>query len=330
MAKPMKRRKSSRSRNMRKIEPATLRLQYEVAPNATKYLDIFSDLSRVNRKLMKQGQALAIDSIEIHQDLGTTNTAVELTVRTAGNNWITHNAWVKGKALWDQMNNEVLEDQPSIQGKWADFKVYLTEGMSSANTLKCTDGAGGAWPATEIEWAYSKFVLPQHDVDPATGAALPAQEAVAALVGEDDVAGAIWRMSLVNAYELSRASVSNFMPNVPAGSPDSFYSRLMDLGGQETELSTVIVDANDLPPYSNTTGNYPGGAGFTGAAKPLVVQGKCITNIYNPTAIIPGFIAPCGLLQIASVAEGVAENFKVFVNLRAGPSRGVLAAPMGQ
>ena len=330
MAKRTKRK--SRSRKMRKIEPATLRLQYEVAPNATKYLDIFSDLSRVNRKLMKQGQALAIDSIEIHQDLGTTNSAVELTVRTAGNNWITHNAWVKGKALWDQMNNEVLEDQPSIQGKWADYKVYLTEAMSSLNTLKCTDGAGGVWPATDIEWAYSKYVLPQHDVNPADGISLIAQEAVAALCGEDDMTGAIWRMSLVNAYELSRATVSDLVPNVPPGSPDSFYSRLSDLGGQETELSTVIVDANDVPPYSNTPGNYPGGVGFTGAAKPLVVQGKCITNIYNPTAVIPGFIAPCGLIQIANVAtsDSSAENFKVFVNLRAGPARGVLAAPMGQ
>lgn len=322
-----------RSRRRSNIEPANLSLQYEIPPNATSYLDIFSDLSRVNRKLMHQGQNLVIGSITMHQDLGTTNDATEITVSAAGNNWITQNAWVKGKALWDQMNEEVLEDQPSIEGKWSDFKIYLLEDMDSGNTLKCTDGAGGAWPATDIEWAYSKYVLPQHDVTQATGVAKDAQEAVVALCGEDDKTGAIWRMSLINAYELSRATVTSPAPNVPGTNPDAFFSLLTDYGGQEDELSTVIIDANDVPPYSNTVGNYPGGAIFT-THNALVVQGKAITNIYNPTATIDGFIAPCGLVRVANVCEFTApatpQNFKLFVNLIPGPSKGVLASPMGQ
>lgn len=279
---------------------------------------------------MKQGQLLAIHSIEIHQDLGSANTATEITVSCAGNNWVTHNAWVKGKAMWDEMNAEVLKDNPSIQGKWADFKIYLLEDMSSTTTIRCRDGAGGALPSYG-EWNYSRFVIPQHDVDPATGLTLPAQEAVAALCGEDDKTGAVWRMSLVNAYEESRATVSDLQPNVNPNVPDSFYSKLGDLGGQEDELSTVIIDANDTAPYGNAPGEYPGGAAFT-THNALVVQGKAITNVYNPSATVGGFLAPCGLIRIANTttSDSSADNFKVFVNLVPGPSRGVMALPMGQ
>lgn len=316
-------------RAMRKIEPAVLQLQYEVPPNVTRFIDLASDLSRVNRRLYRQGMNYAVGSIQIQQDLASGNTGCELTVSAAGNTWVTQNAHVKGKALWDKMNDEVLDDQPSIQGKWADFKIYLSEDMDSSNTLKCTDGAGGVWPTTDIEWNYSKYVIPQHDVDPATGQSLPAQEAVAALCGEDDVAGATWRMSLINAYELSRSTVQDPMPNVPAGASTSFYSMLMDLGGQESELSDVIEDANDVPPYSNTEGNYPGGKIFT-THNALTVVGKQITSQYQPTATIGSFIAPCGLLRVASAVTGVPENFKVFVNLVPGSYKGVMADAMGQ
>lgn len=316
---------------MKKLQPAVLQLQYEVAPNATAFVDLASDLSRLNRRLYEQSRNYVVGSVHIAQDLGSANTGCELTIHAAGNTWVTQNAHVKGHALWNKMNDEVLDDQPSIQGKWADFKVYLTEDMDSSNIIKCRDGAGGVWPATDIEWAYSKYVIPQHDVDPGTGLSLPAQEAVVALCGEDDTSGAIWRMSLINAYELSRSTVQDPMPNVPAGASTSFYSALMDLGGQESELSDVIEDANDVPPYSNTEGNYPGGAAFT-THNALTVVGKEITSQYQPTATLPGFIAPCGLLRLSSTvtSDSAAENFKVFINLVPGHYKGVMASKMGQ
>jgi hypothetical protein len=332
--------KRRRRRKQRKMQPAVLQLQYEIpAPvggstvSVTKFLDIASDLSRVNRRLYKQGKNYAVGSIQIFHDLGTVNTGSEITVSAAGNTWVTQNAHVKGEALWDQMNDLVLEEMPSIQGKWADFKVYLTEDMDSSNTLKCTDGAGGVWPTTDIEWNYSRYVLPEHDVVQATGVAEPAQEAVVALCGEDDVGGAVWRMSLINAYERSRSTVQDPMPNAPAGAAASFFSLLTDYGGQETELGDIIEDANDVPPYSNTEGNYPGGSVFT-THNALTVVGKQITSQFQPTATIGSFIAPCGLLRIASTItspEGInADNFKVFVNLVPGGYKGVMAAEMGQ
>lgn len=326
-----KRRKRSNGRKMRKMQPAVLQLQYEVPPNVSRFIDLASDLSRVNRRLYKQNRNYAVGSITIAQDLGSANSGCDLTVSAAGNTWITQNAHVKGEAMWDEMNDLVLDDMPSIQGKWADFKIYLTEDMDFGNTLKCTDGAGGIWPTTDIEWNYSKFVIPQHDTLAGAGTALPAQESVVSLCGEDDIVGAIWRMSLINAYERSRSTVQDPMPNVPAGAAASFYSLLTDYGGQETELGDIIEDANDVPPYSNTEGNYPGGSVFT-SHNALTVVGKQITSTFQPTASIGSFIAPCGLIRLASTvtSDTVAENFKVFVNLVPGNYKGVMSAVMGQ
>jgi hypothetical protein len=331
-----------KSKRMKKIEPAVLQLQYEFPAGVndpvggtqtlTRFIDIASDLSRVNRRLYKQNRNYAIGSIQIFHDLATVNSGSEITVSAAGNTWITQNAHVKGEALWNQMNDLVLDDMPSIEGKWADFKIYLTEDMDSSNILKCTDGAGGAWPTTDLEWQYSKFVIPQH-ATAADGSVIPAQEAVVALCGEDDVGGATWRMSLINAYERSRATVQDPMPNAPAGAAASFYSLLTDYGGQETELGDVIEDANDVPPYSNTEGNYPGGSVFT-THNALTVVGKQITSQFQPTATIGSFIAPCGLIRVASTVvsnEGVqGDNFKLFVNLVPGSYRGVMSEVMGQ
>lgn len=337
----MARRRRSRKRS--KLEPAVIQLQYEIpAPaggglqSVTKFLDIASDLSRVNRRLYEQGRNYAIGSIQIFHDLGTVNTGSEITVSAAGNTWVTQNAHVKGEAMWNQMNELVLEDMPSIEGKWADFKIYLTEDMDSSNILKCTDGAGGAWPTSDLEWQYSKFVIPEHDVVQATGVAEPAQEAVVALCGEDDVAGATWRMSLINAYERSRSTVQDPMPNAPTGAAASFYSLLTDYGGQETELGDILEDANDVPPYSNTEGNYPGGSVFT-THNALTVVGKQSTSQFQPTATIGPFIAPCGLLRVASSVQTPesdpvtnADNFKLFVNLVPGGYKGVMSTEMGQ
>ncbi len=208
----MARRNSTRTR---KMQPSILSLNYEMPTSQVgvgRYIDIASDLSKVNRKLFDQGRQYFIGGVTITDDVGVTN-ALEVSINTAGNNWIVQNAWTKGKAMWDEMNQEVLLDNPSIQGKWHDYKIRLSENQATANTLSVINGASAPWPVG-AEWQYSTYVLPEHDVDPATGAILPAEEWTAALVGPDDVPNK--RFSLVKAYEESRATVQDTAPNVPA------------------------------------------------------------------------------------------------------------------
>lgn len=316
--------RSRRSKNT--VEPAVLQMKYLMPLNEVaqtiRYLDIFADLSKANRKLMRQGYQLAVGSITVNDDLGTPR-SVDMSFKTAGNNWITHNSFVKGHALWTQMNKEVLEDNPSIRGTWHDYKIRLIESHISSNTLSLRDGSGNAWPVG-AEWRMSTYVVPQHDVD-AAGNVLPAEEYTACLTGVSDEPNNI--ISLVQAYENSRATVQDTSPNVPVALPNSFYLRLTDDGSQDPELATIIADDNEKPPYPNTPGTYPGGAAFTSAS--LVTQQRGIMNEFQPTLSMGGFVAPCGLVQVVG-QSATAGNVEIIVNCVVGNYKGVMAVPMGQ
>jgi len=318
----MARKKSSH----KKLQPAVVSLFYEMPTSAagvSRFIDLSSDLSRL-RKLMRQGYQYAVAGVTVTDDVGVVS-ALDVSISTAGNTWVTQNAWTKGKALWDEMNQEVLDDNPSVRGKWADYKVSLTENMAAANTIAALNGAAGALPGG-YEWAKSTYVVPQHDVD-AAGVVKPAEEFTACLVGPDDLTNGVF--SLVKAYEDSRATVQDITPNVPAGLPNSFYLQLTDDGSQDPELATVIIDQNDQPPYSMNTGAYPGGAVFTTSeATTRVARG--VKNDFTPTLHLPGFTAECGLLRIDAVRSVGTDNCRVQIHLAPGPYRGVMAVPMGQ
>ena len=312
---------------MKKMQPAITTLTYEMPTNQVgvgRYVDIARDLSRVNRRSYRQGYQYAIGSITITDDIGGV-TDLDVSISTAGNSWPLQNAWKKGQALWMLMNKEVLDSNPSVQGKWADYKVLMTENQSGANTLEPRDGAVGTYPAGE--WNLATYVVPQHDVNAVTGQVLPAEEWYACLIGPDDVPNK--RFSLVKAYEESRATVQLDAPNTPALLPDSFYLKLQDDGSQDPELAAVIADSNESPPYSMVAGDYPGGAGFSfSEAMTRVARG--VKNQYTPTLHLPGFAAECGLLYVAATRSAGSDNCRIQINLVPGEYKGVLAVPMGQ
>jgi len=315
------------------LQPAITTLRYQMdysVGGVTRYIDIMADMSKINRRLYRQGMQVAVGSITVISDAisGPGSPTLDLQVRTAGNTWVTQNAWTKGYALWRQMNKEVLEDNPSVQGKWADYKINLVESQAFANTLVVQDGSGADYPAGE--WAKSVYVVPQHDVDPATGEVKPAEEWTACLAGSDDVPNKI--VSLIKAYEESRATVQDVAPNVPAALPNSFYLKLTDDGSQDPELAAVIEDANDQPPYSMVDGKYPGGSGFTGSSC-LTLQHRQIINPFQPNANIAGFVANCGLIELncQNIADqGTAGKIDILIHLVPGTYNGILAERMGQ
>lgn len=315
-----------------KIAPAITDLYFtaDVATQGDRnsYIDTAKELSKVNRRLYEQGKMYAYQGLTFIWRGGGSLATMEVTVRTAGNTWITHNAWVKGKALYDQMQDLVLEDNPSIKGKWADYKVYLSKSQTNARTLNVKDGVG-----TDVlpgEWVYSTYVIPQHEVDPATGLPLAAEEWGVSLVGEDTTA----RKSLVKAYQESRATVQPLDPNIPAGMSTSFFNLLTDSGSQEPELALVIEDENNVPPYD--TDNYPGGD--LNAATPMVV-GYAAVSAAEVDGRIGGFVAPCGLLEIqikGYEADGTPidnesmPEVDILLHVAPGTYKGVAAIDMGQ
>ena len=303
-------------------------------PSGNCYVDVMRELSKINRKLFRQGMVVGIESIEFGFNSNpTTYDTVWLTAAVAGDTWSVHNSWTKGRALWNEMNQLVLEDNPSIQGKWADFKVNLDSEQLDGTTLTAMDAQATPVPYIAGEWDISDFVIPQHDVDPVTGEPIPADQTVSHLVGPDlgsISSGNLRSVGLVNAYQQSRATVSNFQPNIPPGMAEGFFNKLTDSGSQEPELATTIEGENDNPPYDVL--NYAGGA----LNAPTVVDVEyAVTSVGYPTAIMSPFVAQCGLIRFNNTGykDGVpiaAPTLTARIKVMAGKYKGIAAVPMGQ
>ena len=323
-------RRKSKSRKLQKVQRDLI---FQV-PSGTHYIDTAQALSMVNRKLFKQGHVFGYEGAEIYFTPTATAVINQVQIQTAGDTWPVHNAHVKGNALWNQMNQLVLEDNPSVEGKWADYKVFLDTAHRAyffgPGNLIPRDGSGVQYVAGE--WLYSTYVMPQHVVDPVTGNPIAADETQSHLVGPDSGAvGAFLSVGLVNAYQESRATVQAQAPNVPAGMSDSFFNLLTDSGSQEPELADVIENANDAAPYDLL--NYPGGA--VNAANTLVIE-EMVATVGSPTGLTGPFIAQCGLIKIINSAFDAAGSpvsaptLTFRLRLMAGKYKGVAAIPMGQ
>jgi hypothetical protein len=333
----MAKRRQSRSKKGRSMQPAQLDLSFTIPAGAVSgdsrsYIDTAKELSKVNRRLYEQGRMYAYQGLTfIWRSTGAAPTdmaTLEVNVRTAGNTWIVQNAHTKGEALWHQMQDLVLDDNPSVAGKWHDYKVRLSTQQIAARQLNAKDGAGVDYKAGE--WAVSTFVMPQHEVDPATGLPLAADEFTSCLIG----ASSATIQSLTVAYEESRATVQSPMPNVPAGMSASFFNLLTDTGSQEPELADVIETENDEPPYD--LDEYPGGD--TNANVPCTV-GYGAISAAEVDGRIGGFIAPCGLLEIeikgfdaagAAIATAAIPPIDILLHVAPGMYKGTASVPMGQ
>lgn len=309
---------------MPKIEPAVTQLYYFV-PDGTSYIDLAKDLSKVNRRLYRQGYTYAIQDIQIGMPVGMKATDVyQIAFATVGNSYIVHNAWKKGFAAWRQQQNDVKRALGSdIEGTFADYKVYLDDSMRGGTTLEpyATDGA----VYLAGEWEYSQYVWDDDGTE---------RETYAHLIGSNT---GTTDFGLIEEYGNSRRRMSAENPVVDADASDTMYAKM--LGYASDELTDMIVDnmetKNDAAPYD--TDDYPGGANNADAPVPVRIGS---VNATMSTTTLPGFIAPCGLIQVktneiqldgSAVYEAVSAPTAIMIlTLAPGPYRGVLATRMGQ
>ncbi len=311
-----------------KIEVAQTDLMFTV-PTASSpvWIDTARALSRVNRRKYEQGRLYGFQGLTFIFKAATNVATVEVKVKTAGSTWTVHNSYIKGRALWNEMQALVLDDNPSVAGKWHDFKLKLSDQQSDALTIPVLDGAGTPLTTTGAEWSQSVFVVPQHVVDPATGIPVPAEEFTAVLIGPH----AATKKSLALAYQMSRATVSADQPNVPSGFSDSFFNILTDQGSQEPELAERIEGEDDNPPYD--INEYPGAG--TNAPTPFV-QGYAAVSTAEVDGHVGPFTAECGLIELevnafTTAGAPVAKpDIDVILHVMPGAYQGVASVPMGQ
>ncbi len=317
------------------MQPAELSYNFLIPDgNQTKYIDLAQVASAVNRRLYEQGKCYYVSRVSCvsYATPGASGGGIGLS--TLPDTWVTVNAHVKAKALWNTMNKGVLKDNPSVKGKWADFKVFFdvdhyNGGFTSAGpTLNlfpsATSGGGEIKPG---EWYMSTYVSPQHDVNAATGVELPADEYKAHMLGADvGAAGSRGSAGIVAGYEETRARVQ-IAPDVPTDMQTNWMTELSDLGGQDPELANVIEDANDNPPYD--LDEYPGGASNFNTG---VLQSSMIvtTSILSDKDI--GFKVPLGLIKVTSSTsgDGSGNGFLLTIHLTPGHYKGLMATEVKQ
>lgn len=250
------------------------------------YIDVAQCLSLMNRKLVRQGQLFRIKGLRIWSDSDLT---FRFKVATAPTNWVTRNAWVKSKALFDQMNAMALaEGTMAMKGKYHDYRVYLNSNhKSDTNVLPC-DADGNVLSTTGAEWTYSQF----HDSGSTT------DEYDVKLLGQHDGTTSNYTcVGLIEAYRQSRVQAQAQDPVLPS---DILTSPWMQLFGDDAQTAGVVehLDAGyDNPPYppniyvGDGAGNDDGG--FT------VGTGTVGKSTSAPAGFtVPTFVAPCGLLRI--------------------------------
>ncbi len=323
---------------MPKIQPAQTKLHFvDTIENLNNhYIDLAQVLSFVNRRQYEQGKCYYVESIKTLSDpTASAEANYSLIFSTIPDTWITSNAWVKAKALWDQMNQKVLEDNPSVQGKWAQFITFMDvahqnggSGTAGPNLNLLPKDIGGNTINTG-EWAVSEYVFPQHTVNLSTGAPIAADEATCHMLGDDDgdvTAGTLASGGIIASYQDTRARVQ-IAPDVPADMSISWMTLLTDDGSQEPELADVIEAANDEPPYDRD--DYVGGAANWSLP---VTAATSFLNAYSPEDVLSGFKVPLGLLRLTvSQSGGSASDQLAFeITLAKGHYKGVAATAVRQ
>jgi len=309
------------------LKPAQLNLSYSLNSGTT-YIDLASDLSKVNRRLYKQGKVYAVAGVSIGFVPGITFPAAQPTdlsvvsagVATAGDTWVVQNAYVKAKAAWtnQQRRARKLIGQ-SAKPTWEDFKVYLDD-AHRAGTIGSVLAGDGAAVGTG-EWDYSKLVweADDHSID----------EPYLHLIG-DNVSTTDW--GLVLGYQQSRATVNATDPELPAEYSTNMYALMAsDLDAVADEVAENMEGWNDDPPYDRD--DYPGSD--TNSDVPWLQQ-FAACSVGQPIMRIPGFQAECGLVAFGlSGFDNVGDakslsGITVVFHIMPGHYQGVLAENMGQ
>ncbi len=335
--------KRSYSNKMTKIQPAvtTMVFTYDVpvtAPGATttNFIDLSQVASIMNRRFYRQGINWAVAGFKVFNVDGTSGS---IGISKLPNTWVMSNSWEKSFRTWTRMNNEALEESPSIKPKFLDFKIYAdakhhTDGFS-ANLLPLT----AAGFATAGEWESSKISYPDSLAPGLTGEA----EFIATGANYPGPGASLLNaVSLIEGYAASRGLPNILDPNTPTDAesvagpfPENWMSAIFNEGTDQTEeIILDMVSENNIAPYPfendgvNNDTMYPGGANqLTG----LQIHDA---EFFTPTTIsnivrLKGGSFPCGLIRIDSVNSGLSTStFQIYLDLVPGTHRGYMCQPM--
>lgn len=225
--------------------------------------------------------------------------------------------------MWNRMNDQVLDELPSIRGKYHDFKVALdTDHISagspvfSANLLPFTEDSAGNRTEYDYggtgEWERSLIEIPNDAVPgTTTGYALK-------IHGADTASS----KAMVEGYANSRSVPQSPDPTNQSifTVPTSWMNEVMNVGDNTDEIATNLMNINDKLPYNQL--EYPGGATQAPDAQVHSIQKISGTTVGGKT-FAQGGNFQCGLVKITNDI-----GFVLQIDLVPGTHRGYLCEPM--
>ena len=288
-------RKTRSKRGLRKLQPAvrkmffSLPIQNDGTDPIVRYIDISQCASIVNRRFYRQGVNWAVAGIRIHTNSSTTGT---LNVYKIQETWMSANAWVKSKALWDEMNDQVLDNQPSIKPRFHDFKIHMDNdhinNQFGENLIPYNeDKAGVQTEYLEGEWTRSLIEMPN------VGSAGTTVAYALKMHGSDSSSS----KALLQGYADSRSVPTEPDPETQAGADTGWMNNLLDAGDTYDDIAANLQTIGEDLPYNQL--EYPGGG--ANAEDPALHA----IAIVSPTTIggqtsIEGGTFYCGLVKLVN------------------------------
>jgi hypothetical protein len=300
--------------------PTELKLAFEFSGGATEFIDIARAMSAVNRKFVSQQAYFYVSKIELFN-----NSDSFVDIHTLPDNWVTRNAYKRGRAMFEKMNGLL---DPAVSGiaaaPYYDFKVYMSNRhrtRGSANPVLYdinADAVSGYAPVVPDEWGYNQLISADDDGD----ATQQADNFYLHMIGDHVGSSDNWvSVGLIKSYAESRTTVSG-----SGGGSDVVLDladpimNLMDNSSEEqiNDVAQRLQFDNDAPPYDLDL--YPGSVN-----EGMVNQCRLVTtSTLGRVTSAPGFCAPLGLICVDS--RNVANDaYRIVITLAPGTYHGTYA-----
>jgi len=299
-------------------------LRYRISSSTsegTSFINLPRDLSAINRQLFRQARMYKVKSITFVDD----DEAKFIKIGMAPDSWAMRNAIKRAYRRWNDMNDQVLDDQPSMKARWNDFKPFL----SQLHLQAVDSGEGATVESVEDiennnlqygEWAYSVFESPD-------GTSSVDGYNVGLLGDHTGSSGNYTYVGLIQSYGDARGTVNSEEPQVNAAvASDDPLVNLLDAGTQFDEIAENIIQEGDQPPYKLDVGGVFGSA-YVGASGNMPKE-ICVAEL-NPSSDSEGMQkiynldVPLGVLRINHQLETGSTNFTVIVELAEGKYKGI-------
>jgi len=276
------------------------------------YIDLAAGLSAMNRRLYRQGRQYHIANISVVDTSGSS----KVRMATLPQVWTTSKAHKLMFDAWKDQRSRALENAPrNVSGRWADFKVYMSQQHRTESLLLPVNSDLGVIP--NGEWEYSEIEYMDGD----SGTELSNQPLW--MLGDHSQAGTTENGVGLCAALQEMLSIPPESPITPNLSKSIIMQMNPATGDDSTEVLANITDDNDLAPYN--------GAKVIGAQSSAIATNSFVTREVGWSekgiASLPvmGFPVPLGLLEVRQSDKSVDNVIGVLIEFVPGSYKGVHA-----